>query len=297
MDVWIICRKFDNVKLIQMHYRSCLLFSLLLFFLQSAAGQGKLFIIGGGARPPVLLHRLIDEGGVRNGGYILVLPMASEEQDSAIWYARRQFFNEGLTQVAGVSIKEGHMPGRAVLDSIENAAVIYITGGDQVRFMNVIKGTGIGESLHNAYRRGALIAGTSAGAAVMSRMMITGNEKRYPNYAQTFRAVESDNVELTEGLGFLQSVIIDQHFIKRSRYNRLITLAIEHPQYTGIGIDEATAILVRGKTAEVVGISQVVVIRNTKKAASVKGNKLGGRGLTMDILLPGEKFEIPQGKR
>src|SRR5690606_26810252 len=97
--------------------------------------------------------------------------------------------------------------------SITNAKMIYISGGDQNRFMDIIAGTAIEKAIHQSYANGNLIAGTSAGAAVMSKLMITGEELKHPN--ASLRNIESDNIEIGTGLGMLNQVIIDQHFVKR----------------------------------------------------------------------------------
>lgn len=268
---------------------------VLLFLFQFISGvisaQGKLMIIGGGSRPPQLIQRMIEESGVKQSGYVLILPMASEEQDSAIWYARRQFVAQGLT-VAGMQVMAGDRPSVQRLDSIRSARLIYLTGGDQQRFMNIVQHTGIVEALHSAYERGALIAGTSAGAAVMSKQMITGNEKRYPEYQSTFPRIEADNIQFSEGLGLITDAVIDQHFVQRSRYNRLLTAVLEYPEMLGIGIDESTAILVSKQNVEVVGDAQVVVFINPSRKTNRVKDKLGAHDLRVSIYLPGEKFSL-----
>jgi cyanophycinase len=90
----------------------------------------------------------------------------------------------------------------------------------------------------------------------------------------------------------ITSAIIDQHFVRRSRFNRLISAIIEYPDVMGIGIDEATAILVKGNDVEVVGDSQVIVIQNPKRSKKIQNGKLGAMGMTMSVYLPGEKFKL-----
>src|SRR5690606_18086656 len=103
---------------------------------------------------------------------------------------------------------------KAKVDSIKNANLVYISGGDQNRFMNIVAGTDIEKAIHESYKKGHVIAGTSAGAAVMSKLMITGTELKHPEYASTFRNIEADNIEIKTGLGMLTTVVIDQHFVK-----------------------------------------------------------------------------------
>jgi len=254
--------------------------------------KGSLFIIGGGSRPDELVSRMIDESGLREGGYAVVLPMASSMPDSAIIWSSEQFIENGISNIYGFNFLPDTEINRQWIDSIKDAALIYISGGDQNRFMAVAGGTAIESALKEAWQAGAMIAGTSAGAAVMSKKMITGDELRKTEYSSTFSTIESENLELAPGLGFLENVIIDQHFVKRSRHNRLLSAIIENPEIKGIGIDESTAILVRNNEAEVIGTSQVMVFQNPGKSYSELRNKLGARNLTIDLYLPGEKFEL-----
>jgi cyanophycinase len=254
--------------------------------------NGKLIIIGGGSRPDALVERIVRESGLRVGGYCVILPMSSEDPDSSVYYASQQFLKKGITALHGFNFKKGGLITASRLDSIRKANLIYITGGDQTRFMNIVAGTEIETAIHAAYQNGCIISGTSAGAAVMSKLMITGNELKHKEYSATFRTLEPDNIEITTGLGLLPTAIIDQHFLIRSRHNRLITAVIEHPEMTCIGIDEATAILVHGKDVEVLGDSQVLVYRNADKSKVLKNEKLGARKISLDVYLPGEKFTI-----
>ena len=261
-------------------------------FSQENNSEGKLFIIGGGSRPTSMVERIISESGLDKGGYGIILPMSSAEPDSAVYYAKRQFSKLQIENVYGLHFVKDEKISKTKLDSIVNAKMIYISGGDQSRFMEVVAGTAIEKSIHQAYKNGSLIGGTSAGAAVMSKIMITGNELKHPEYASTFRNLESENLETNSGLGLIRDVIIDQHFVKRSRYNRLLTAIIDYPDMVGIGIDESTAILVIGNSVEVVGESQVVVMRNTEKNSQKYKDKIGAKGIVMDIYLPGEKFKL-----
>ena len=148
------------------------------------------------------------------------------------------------------------------------------------------------EAIHEAYIKGAVISGTSAGAAVMSSKMITGNQKKHPDSDAGFITIEADNIEIKEGLGFLTDVIIDQHFIKRQRLNRLVAAAIENPDQLCVGIDESTAIIVDGDDATVTGLNQVILIRNKDRDKSVKDGLLGISGLQLSVYLPGQKFKL-----
>ncbi|WP_229736674.1 cyanophycinase [Bizionia arctica] len=259
---------------------------------QNSDAKGKLFIIGGGSRPSAMVDRIITESGIDKSGYGVILPMSSMEPDSSVYYAKRQFLEKGQENLYGLNFVKNEKITTSKLDSLKNAKLIYISGGDQNRFMDVIAGTDIEKIIHQAYENGSLVAGTSAGAAVMSKLMITGSELKHPDYSATFKNIQSDNIEIKSGLGMLDNVIIDQHFVKRSRYNRLFSAIIEHPEMTGIGIDESTAILISGNQFEVVGISQVIVFKNPKKSKNMYEDMLGAHDLILNIYLPGEIFTI-----
>ncbi len=254
--------------------------------------KGTLFIIGGGSRPAEMVKRIAKESGLDQGGYAIILPMSSVEPDTAILYAKKSFALADIKNVYGLQFGKGEKPNKPKLDSILNAKLVYISGGDQSRFMDIVGGTEVEKAIHDAYARGSMVAGTSAGAAVMSQVMITGNELKHPDYADTFENIEAENIETSTGLGMLQNCIIDQHFVKRSRQNRLISAVIEFPEKLCVGIDESTAIFIKKGTAEVVGVSQVSVFTNPNKSKEVKGGKLGARGLVLDLYLPGDTFEI-----
>jgi len=261
-------------------------------FTFSQNSKGKLFIIGGGSRPDFLVDRMIKEAGLKSGETVAIFPHASEEQDSSFYYAKQQFEKRNLKALDCAFKKDEKLPP-SKLDSLKTAKLIYIGGGDQVRFMEIINSNPeVKNLLKSAYQNGKMIAGTSAGAAVMSEVMITGNQLKYKDYENTFDNIEIKNVETKQGLGFIKTAVIDQHFVVRSRYNRLLSLIIENPTYKGIGIDEGTAILVKNGAAEVVGRAQVIVFKNPKQSKKLNGDKLGAQGITLDIYLNGEKFKF-----
>ena len=261
-------------------------------FTFSQKSKGKLFIIGGGSRPDFLVDRMIKEAGLKSGETVAIFPHASEEQDSSFYYAKQQFEKRNL-KALDCAFKKDEKLSPSKLDSLKTAKLIYIGGGDQVTFMEIINSNPeVKNLLESAYQNGKMIAGTSAGAAVMSEVMITGNQLKYKDYENTFDNIEIKNVETKQGLGFIKTAVIDQHFVVRSRYNRLLSLIIENPTYKGIGIDEGTAILVKNGSAEVVGRAQVIVFKNPKQSKKLNGDKLGAQGITLDIYLNGEKFKF-----
>jgi len=262
--------------------------------------KGKLFIIGGGKRSPSLMDSLIKASELTESSYIVVLPMASEEIDSACYYSTIQFRNMGCEKVYAMNFETLEDMTNERIDSLKGAKLIYISGGDQNKFMKIVLNTPVYSAIHQAYRHGAVIAGTSAGAAVMSEKMITGNRYKstksdsvlYENYTGEYTSIKAHSIEIAKGLGLVKSIIVDQHFIKRMRMNRLITSSLENPIETLIGIDESTAILISGNKVKVFGESQVIVLKHNTAETTVQNGLLGGRNLELNVYLPNEEFTI-----
>jgi cyanophycinase len=271
---------------------AALLFVVLMTEQAGAQAKGKLFIIGGGDRTPSLMQCMVHAAGMQEKDFVAVLPMSSAEPDTAFHY-----FAEDLKQVYKGKIVQLHFTkadtaNQEKLQQLLQAKLIFITGGDQERFMRVVANTPIERAIQQAYVKGAMIAGTSAGAAVMSEHMITGNESTDTVYRPTFRKVWHNNIELSRGLGLIRSAIIDQHFIVRSRYNRLFSAVAKFPQLLGIGIDEATAILVEGNTATVCGESQVVVLRDIRGLNTSDPKRVHWDSLQMSLYISGQSFSL-----
>lgn len=136
--------------------------------------------------------------------------------------------------------------------AIEELTAVFFTGGSQLRLTSVLGGTPLLAALQAAHRRGAVIAGTSAGAAALGDLMIAfGRPGASPRIRQA---------QFAPGLGFLSNVIIDQHFSQRNRFGRLIYAVAQHPGVTGVGIDENTAALITGDQLSVYGSNSVTLI-------------------------------------
>jgi len=256
-----------------------------------SSSNGILYIIGGGKRPVSMIDEIVDISGLKHGGYLIVLPMASEEPDSASYYSTKQFKDRGISNAYAINFALSDTVSAEKIDSLRNAKLIYISGGDQNKFMSVVLNNPIQAAIVDAYKNGAVIAGTSAGAAVMSKKMITGNQLKYPEDSG-YRAIHTNNIEIKEGLGLVYGAIIDQHFIRRERMNRLISVSLENPEELCIGIDESTAIMIQGDSAKVCGLSQVIVISATNADIHKSDSIIGGKNLRLDILQPGQKFII-----
>lgn len=251
-------------------------------------------IIGGGSRPDVIIERILDESDLIDPeAYGIVLTMSGFNPDTSGYYGEKPFRDNGFDNMFSFDLGRRDSVTAGALDSVRNASFMYITGGVQSRFMDQIENyPEIGEAIFAAYENGAVISGSSAGAAIMSQIMITGDQAKHPEYTSTFYHLEKDNIVTEDGLGLVKGIIVDQHFVKRARNNRLITAVMEYPDHMGVGIDESTAILVRGNIAEVVGQSQVLVYSNTGEPSVTESGLLKGEGLLLDIYTHGDSFNI-----
>ncbi len=257
---------------------------------QPASEKGNLFIIGGGDRPPELMKAMVTTAKLNGSDYVIVLPMSSEEPDTSYFYFKADLAPVCSNPIINFNFTKENVSKKSWLDSLEKAKLIFITGGDQDRFMNVVANSPVYNAIHTAYKNGATIAGTSAGAAVMSKEMITGNALTDTTYRATFRALINNNIEIKPGLGLLNHAIIDQHFIVRSRYNRLLSALAKYPTYTCIGIDEATAIIVHNNKVTIAGMGQVIVMQQPKDLKVISGNLIKMKDIQFSIYTAGDIF-------
>jgi cyanophycinase len=259
----------------------------------SSTAKGTLFIIGGGSRDSALMEELIRVSGWKPGDWISIAPMSSR-WDSAYISMNNEFKFYTQSDIKCIRVDSATVKNPVTLDSMRQSKIIYLNGGDQSIFMMHIQGTEFKTIINEAYENGATIAGTSAGAALMSENMLTGNQLKQKEYASAIPVVWQNNVEIVEGLGFLDSVIVDQHFIVRSRHNRSISALLDNPKLMMVGIDESTAIIVHGDSATVIGESVVMVYSNPKGITRRGENLVGAKSIDLSVFLAGDKFKINQ---
>ena len=257
--------------------------------------KGHLVIIGGGERTERIMKRFFELAGGPEKARIIILPMASGVPDTTGMEEKAEFQAAGVRNVEWLLFNREQASHPDIARKLEGATGIFFSGGDQARLTRVIVGTPVHEKLLALYRDGAVMAGTSAGAAIMSKVMITGDELINKDTVNIFRSIMKGNIQTIEGIGFLDKVVIDQHFIKRKRLNRLVSVVLEHPGLPGIGIDESTAVQVNPDgTFEVLGEGTVVVL-DARKAHSIHADEhgnLAGRNIRMDVHSAGETFNL-----
>lgn len=265
----------------------------------AARGPGILFAVGGGPQPESLVRRFVELAGGGNAR-IVVMGMASAGGREGGEEKAQQFRAMGA-QATNLWFDRAGADADSVVRAIGGATAVWFGGGDQNRLMDALRGSRALAELRRAWRtNGVMVGGTSAGAAVLSTPMLTGEERR-PGGArrdttQAFITIEGDNVVVADGIGFLDGVIVDQHFVRRRRHNRLLSLVVERPPHLGAGIDESTALVVRPDgTWAVEGASVVVVYDSRNAARRASGRALAAADVRLHVLTPGSTFDPRRG--
>ena len=266
------------------------------------AGQAKghLFIVGGGEQSDSLVRRFVELAGGPGRARIVVIPMASGEPRETGEDKAEQLRGFGARAEVLVLSREEALDS-ASTGPLADATGIWFTGGDQVPLARILEGTPALRALHRRYRAGAVVGGTSAGAAVMGDSMLTGNQRRPDSlgyYGDTFPVIARATYEVVSGLGFLPGAIVDQHFVVRERQNRLLSAILERPASLGVGIDEGTALEV-GPAGRWCVLGRGVVLIYDARRARVReepSGLLGGHELRLQVLVPGECFEPRKGR-
>lgn len=252
--------------------------------------KGHLMVIGGGAIPTEVRQKALDLAGGPKA-HIVVVPTASLDVEAAAREVMDRFRGLGASnfEVANLNKTE------EAISAILRADLIWFSGGDQTRLTRLMANTPIPEAIRRRYGEGATVAGTSAGAAVMSGLMMTG--------VGDLDTIRNGTTQVVEGLGLMKDVIIDQHFLKRGRFNRLAGAVLDHPEKLGVGIDEGTALVVSGREFEVAGRSNVIVVdarsstktREPEREQPQTGAPASGSNLSLHVLKAGMKFHIDRG--
>lgn len=234
--------------------------------------QQRLMVVGGGTRPPEATKKFVEwSGGAKSK--ILIITWATAEEDSSFEGTKKVFLvaNPGSVEHAPIRPLDAEKRARLIIQ-LKDATGIYFGGGDQNRIMDVLKDEELLKLMRAKYAAGTPFGGTSAGAAVMSDPMMTGDAD--------LKIVDGAKVGVRGGLGLIPEVMFDQHFLVRQRHNRLFGFVMKNPRYLGIGIDEGMAVLIENnRTLEVVGPTQVMFIdaKDRKGAMLVNFQRAGER--------------------
>jgi cyanophycinase len=239
------------------------------------AANRQLILIGGGAYPAEALVQLTQRAGGKDAR-LLVFCWATEVPEDSF-----NHFLEKLEPYKTASIEMAPVPGRGrfdasfVVNQIQTATGIFFTGGDQVFAMERLNAAPtVKAALVQRYKEGVVFGGTSAGTALMSEVMLTGNGD--------FSVIDPAQVETIAGLGLATGVILDQHFIKRQRLNRLLSVLTGAKENVALGVDEDGAVSLDNESSgKVLGPAKVIRLQKNSRGQ-----------ILMNILGPGEEFSL-----
>jgi cyanophycinase len=246
---------------------------------------GALVIVGGGRVGPEILTRLFDLGGGRHAPIVVIPTASGAESYPEDWPGLKMFKDFGADNITLLHTKD-----RKVADSEEfvkpltTARIVWFVGGRQWRLVDSYAHTRTQREVERVLERGGVVAGSSAGASIIADYMVRGSREN--NYIMMAPGYE-------EGFGLMKGVAIDQHMLTRNRQDDLEEVIARHPDLLGIGIDESTAIVVRGQEFEVVGASKVAI----HDGRVVPGERQQRNGKKYYFMAPGERYDLTKLER
>jgi cyanophycinase len=257
-----------------------------------ARTRGGMILIGGSedkAGDRGILRQVVARAGK---GPFIVATLASEEPERQ-WEVYARIFRElGLRRLVHLDIRGREDALDPVqLEKVAGASGIFFTGGDQVRITTKLKGTELYARVRELFEGGTLVAGTSAGASAMGTAMLVGGSTKEESHKV------GGAFYMAQGLGFVDDLIIDQHFAQRARIERLIGAVAENPGGIALGIDEDTAVVLDDQDFSVIGAGAVYVadgrtVTHTNMSEAATGKTLCLFDATLHVLCRGSGFNL-----
>ena len=260
--------------------------------------RGTLIIVGGGDTPYAIQKRFVALAGGAGKARIAIFQMASTGDDEEAEEVLAEFKLLGAESVIlNFDRKQAETEAMDVL--LSGFTGYWFLGGDQNLLVASLLGTRALRRIEYRYERGAVVGGTSAGASVMTATMLTGERRAASGRInEEPNAVSQRTTEVAFGFGLLPGAIVDQHFSRRSRDNRLVSAVLDHPHLLGVGIDEETALVVRPDGRwEVLGNGHVKIY-DARRAYIVNQDEdaVGASGIRMHVLPRGSRFDPRLGR-
>ena len=242
--------------------------------------HGALVIVGGGRVGPEILTRFFDLAGGRDQPLVVVPTAGGAETYDQNYPGLKMFKDFGVTNITVL-----HTTDRKVADSEEfvkpltTAKAVWFVGGRQWHLVDSYLHTRTQREVEKVLERGGVVGGSSAGASILSSYMVRGAHEN--NYIMMAPGYE-------EGFGLIKGVAIDQHMLTRNRQDDLEEVVAKHPDVLGIGLDESTAIIVRGQTFEVTGASKIAI----HDGRDVPKERQQRNGKKYYFMGPGERYDL-----
>ncbi|MFH5923018.1 cyanophycinase [Roseomonas xinghualingensis] len=257
---------------------------------RSKMGKGPLVIIGGHEDKEGERIILREVARHLKGGHLVLATVASHQPEGYFESYKKAFSDLGVTDLVELYVEErSEARDEEKLRVFEGAAGVFFSGGDQLRISSQLGDTPVEQRVREIHEAGGVIAGTSAGASAMSDTMLVKGSSQ-----ETHRI---GDLHLAAGLGLVRDVIIDQHFAERGRIGRLLGAVAQNPRELGIGIDEDTAIVLRGRKFEVIGSGGVYVVdggsvTHSNIAEAEADRALSIHDVCLHVLCHGDCFDL-----
>jgi len=247
--------------------------------------HGALVIVGGGRVGPEILTRFFDLAGGRDAPLVVIPTANGAESYPDDWQGLKMFKEFGVTHITVL-----HTTDRKIADSeafvrpITTARAVWFPGGRQWRLVDSYLHTRTQREVERVLDRGGVVGGSSAGASILASYMVRG--ARENNYVMMAPGYE-------EGFGLIKGVAIDQHMLTRNRQDDLEEVVAKHPDVLGIGLDESTAIVVRGQQFEITGASKVAI----HDGRLVESDRQQRNCKKYFFMAPGERYDLTKLER
>jgi cyanophycinase len=252
--------------------------------------KGPLIIIGGGEDREGERVILREVARHLNGGKLVLATVASHQPEGYFGVYQKAFSDLGIEDLVELYVEDrAETLSPEKLRLLDGAAGVFFSGGDQLRISSQIGDTPIERRVREIYEQGGVVAGTSAGASMMSETMLVKGTSG--------ESYKIGDLHMAPGLGLVRNVIIDQHFAERGRFGRLFGAVAHNPRELGIGIDEDTALILWDSRFEVIGTGCVYVVDGTgvtqsNIAEAQSEQALSMYDIRMHVLSSGDSFDL-----
>ncbi|WP_437753960.1 cyanophycinase [Sorangium sp. So ce1389] len=258
---------------------------------------GGALVLIGGHEDKEGEREILREVVSRAAGRPIVVATLASEVAGELWDEYERVFRAlGAGDVRHLDIAQRDQAREARwLETLDGAGCVFFTGGDQLKITSKLGGSRLADAICAVYRRGGTIAGTSAGASVMSETMLVGG-------AGEESAKVRGAVRMAPGLGLVRDILVDQHFAQRGRLGRLLGAVAHNPRLLGVGIDEDTAAVIEpDRRLCALGTGAVYVVDGRKLSHTNIGEEEGDRVLSLfdvrlHVLGAGDSFDLETGR-
>ncbi|KFG69561.1 cyanophycinase [Microvirga sp. BSC39] len=256
----------------------------------SKRSGGPLIIIGGGEDREGERVILREVARHLNGGKLVLATVASHQPEGYFETYQKAFADLGIEDLVELYVNDrAETLDPEKLRLFDGAAGVFFSGGDQLRISSQIGDTPVEQRVREIHERGGVIAGTSAGASMMSETMLVKGTSG--------ESYKIGDLHMAPGLGLVRDVIIDQHFAERGRFGRLFGAVAHNPRELGIGIDEDTALVLQDSRFEVIGNGCVYVadgagVTHSNIAEARPERALSMYDIRLHVLSAGDSFDL-----